>query len=784
MRRSFSLFSAIAIAATSLVALSHSPVSASSAPTVVRSPNVSPSSIANYTTTRAVRLGKSNQMLVVGVDRSTNGSMFHLWKVNDDLTFDTTFGAVGMGSSFTTPTATNSQCVATNTPGNTCFFSESLTINENADRFATTISRQLRGSGSSSSTDQSIVTIAVGKISTGEILATTNVVNTFSGVTTLSDWAQYSPVTVAKNACETGTGTAIQGIPFASSFGTTFSMPIRSDGSVLISATCTYSNNPGGQTPPTSVTDFRTSVVTALGIQGTSLAVDNTFGTNGVAVLFNDVSLCGNSNPSFSFNSGIASNASTAMFVPYSTNTYSRSNVVPSFLQNQGVTSYSGCDGGITARTVRLTSLQANGVVKNTTVFTTGVDFFLNRWIIDPQGRWNTTVTPFIMGPQSAQTTLFIRLNPDGSPDTTIGNLGIKEMTMLPTTVSVNGTTIQMRYSLLGLATTATGILFTGFASASTAFAGCGGQTPPNTATTSYPFYLTLESGLLATFGTNGLGDGVAIEILGSDSCGLRLAQTPYINTKGQHVLFAETRAIGSQTAGLFAATWNATDGVTGGGEGLGAIAPAVAPEPSGRTDTKVYSRKLPTTAQVDTSLNVLTKKASTTQMLRTRTPKVCVALTQSVVLVETGTCRVDIVDRASKSTVRSLSTQVRTTDATVGTTVKGQDAVRFSRISTRLSANARTQVAEIATAAVEGKAKRVILIGHTALLTENTVSNNRIALQRAARVKAELQKLFKAAGVKVPISIVSIGSQAPITTKKTESRQTENRRVEIYLVP
>jgi outer membrane protein OmpA-like peptidoglycan-associated protein len=184
----------------------------------------------------------------------------------------------------------------------------------------------------------------------------------------------------------------------------------------------------------------------------------------------------------------------------------------------------------------------------------------------------------------------------------------------------------------------------------------------------------------------------------------------------------------------------------------------------------------------VDTTLNVLNKKASKTQMLRTRTPKVCVNLTQSVVLVKAGTCRLEVLDKSTKRVVRRLSTRVRTDETTAGTTVNGQDAISFQRISTRLSASARAQVAELATTAAE--AKRVILIGHTALLTENNVSNNRIALQRAARVKAALRAEFKKAGVKVPISIVSVGSQAPISTKKSESRQTVNRRVEVYLIP
>jgi len=97
------------------------------------------------------------------------------------------------------------------------------------------------------------------------------------------------------------------------------------------------------------------------------------------------------------------------------------------------------------------------------------------------------------------------------------------------------------------------------------------------------------------------------------------------------------------------------------------------------------------------------------------------------------------------------------------------------------LSASARAQVAELATTAAE--AKRVILIGHTASLTENNVSNNRIALQRAAAVKAALRAEFKKAGVKVPISIVSVGPNAPLTTKKSNSAQARNRRVEVFIL-
>jgi outer membrane protein OmpA-like peptidoglycan-associated protein len=242
---------------------------------------------------------------------------------------------------------------------------------------------------------------------------------------------------------------------------------------------------------------------------------------------------------------------------------------------------------------------------------------------------------------------------------------------------------------------------------------------------------------------------------------------------------FAETRAINAQSAGLMMATWNAATGVTGGGEGGGEGAGVAGVQ--GRTDTKVYSRKLPTRTQVETSLNVLTKKASKTQMLRTRTPKVCVNLTRSVVLVKTGRCRIDIVNRASRRTVRSLSTWVSSKESSVGTTVTPNDPIRFAQVSRRLSRTARTQITELAETA--GAARRVIIVGHSAGLTENRISNNRIALQRAARVKAALRAEFKKAGVKVPISIVSVGPNAPLTTKKSNSAQARNRRVEVFIL-
>lgn len=784
MRRSLSLFSSVAIAATSLVALSHSPVSAAATATTIRNTATSPSPLNGATANRAARLARSNQMLVVGRDASTDGTNLHVWKVNDDLSFDTSFGAVDLGANFASPTASNSACLTRNNNQVPCSSVSTFTVNEVADRFALTYMRYINGTGSSSSTDMAFNTIAIGKISTGEILSTIVTPSyTLYSNTPLANWSHIGAVDLAKTMCESGVGSTYNSVALATSYLNSWSTMIRPDGSLVMSIDCNYSNRVDGQAVPSSLTEYEMPLYFALKSSGASLVVDTSFGTNGFKTLFDGTTTCGNTTPTFTANTAITSNSSTALFAPLSVWTYPRSTTVPNNSSFNGVTSYSGCDfsssSGYSNYETKLISIQANGTTKSTVSFPAGFDYFISRWVIDPQGRWNASVRPFQLGGQqgpSQTATQFVRLLPDGTFDPSNGTNGIKEMSSLPRTVEVNGTTINMNYSISGYATTATGILFTGFASASTF--NCAGSPPySNSTTTLYPYYVSPENGLLTSFGTNGLGDGVTLENLGSDSCSSAgIARASFVNSSGQHQLFAQLRAIGSQSAGLAMTTWQRAEGVTGGGEGVGAVGA------TGRTDTKVYSRRLPTTTQVDTTLNVLTKKASRTEMLRSRTPKVCVALTQSIVLVKTGTCTVQIVDRATKNVVRSLSTRVRDTESTVGTTVSSEDTIRFNRVSTRLSASARAQIAELATTAAE--AQRVILIGHTALLTENTVSNNRIALQRAARVKAELQKQFKAAGVKVPISIVSMGSQAPISTKKSESRQSVNRRVEVYLIP
>ena len=775
MRRPLSLINAAVLAATSLVALSQSPVSASSAVTVERSATTAPASISGATTMQALRLAQSNQMFVVGANVSTPGSALHLWKVNDDLSMDTSFGAVSLGTSFTLPTAANSNCVANPQPMFTCSYLNGFSVNETADRYAIAFSRQLSGSGNFSITN-TITSVALGKISTGEILASVNIGSEQTGMP-LSDWSQFNPVAMAKTVCTAVTGATLSGSPLEFTFQRSSSIAIRPDGSIILGTSCEYSNRNVIPTP-TSINEYQTSLLYAVKPSSGALVLDTSFGTNGAVVTFNNITKCGFDRGLWTINTALTSNDSPALFSPISVVESPRNTTIPSWISNNypNVTSYSGCDGGFSPLTssAKLITMQANGTIKNTLSFPNNMYLVFFRWVIDPQGRWNTTTTTMSSGPSPSQATYFVRLTSNGAFDTTVGASGMKEMTNLPATVTVGGTSVRMGYSISGFATTATGILFTGFASAMNPIPNC--MNPSDTTTSLYPFYIALETGLLKTYGTGGLGDAVTLETPSSDMCTSNLARTSFINSKGQHMYFAETRALNAQAAGLMMATWNAATGVTGGGEGGGALGTM------GRTDNKVYARKLPTTTQEGTVLKVLTNKTSRTQMLRSITPKICVALSKSVVLVDEGRCRIQVVNKTNRRVVRSLSTRVRSGDVAVGTTVEVEDAIMFARVSRRLSKSARAQVAELAKSATT--AKRIILVGHTATLTNATASNNFISLHRAAAVKDALRAEFKKAGVNVPISIASLGSRAPLTTSTSERAQARNRRVDVYVMP
>ena len=294
--------------------------------------------------------------------------------------------------------------------------------------------------------------------------------------------------------------------------------------------------------------------------------------------------------------------------------------------------------------------------------------------------------------------------------------------------------------------------------------------------TSTYPYYFDDANGLLKSYGTDGLGDAFTYTENKADSCtGRFVSGVSFIDSKGRPSLLAALPAVGAQQAGLTLAVWDAAEGVIGGGEGVGELAAG-----GGRTDNKVYSRKLPAATQVETSLRVLTRKAQATERLLSRTPLICTTATGTVLLLRKGTCTVNVINKTTGDTVRTLTTNVKDASADVGSSLTANDPVMFKQGSSRLSKKTRAQIKELSETAKDAKA--IYVIGHSAQLSsEDSPYNYAISRNRARNVAGLIQAELKKAKVKVPVIIIAEGSRAQLSLKKTEKTQSQNRRVEVY---
>ena len=777
MRRLSSIIAAVAIAATGLTLTSSAVSAAGGTPTITRSTTTSPTGLAGASSIRMSRLEKTNNFLVLGRNSSVAGSNLHVWKMKEDLTFDTTFGVKDLGASFSAPTSSNSNCVSNN--GTNCATVQSFSVNEAADTFFVAYSRTLKGAGLSSGSDATIMSLLTGKISTGAVIAQSTFFEPMGSpalAASMSNWSAYATTELGRPACTTGVGATISSIPLVYSFLYFYQAIIRFDGSIVVSVNCTYNNTNNWPTTPTAAKEYMADAVFALKANNGSFAVDTTFGNSGYVKVSTPATECANLMVSPTSDTSVSSITSTKTAFLVQKTSRPRSTTIPNYLQsNSNITSFDGCgDYGMNVvQTVSIVTMQANGTVKKTVTYPAGKNFYANRWIIDPQGRWNAVVsiTPSGGGMPSSTPTL-VRLAADGSQDTSLGANGMKDLTGLPSTVSVNGTSVSMRYSASGLATTAKGTYFVGFATSG--YSNCSSQSGSYTSTV-YPYYFSLENGIITTYGTNGVGAGFTSEINNAGACGgdSSLGSAQYISSEGRPALVRQVAAINSQSAGLVSAVWDAAEGVTGGGDGSVSSASA-----AGRVDPKVYSTKLPAATQPDSALKVLTAAQAKDLDIRTTTPKICVALTTSVLLVNPGRCVVQIIDEDTKKVLRSMTTTVKDADVDQGTTLTTDEPIMFKQASTTLSKAAKAQVAALAEAAKS--ASRVVVIGHSAALGEVSAYSYAISRDRALAVKAALVK----AGVKATIEVVALSYNQPETTKKTEAAQAKNRRAEVFIFP
>lgn len=765
MRRLSSIFISAAVAISGLTLTSTGASASTSGKATVRTiASVAPSAVPNATTLRIVRLNRTNSFLVAGIDAATAGANIHVWKLKDDLSVDTSFKPVNLGDAFEYPTASNSMCMQNPNSASSCYRLESLTVNETANTYAVTYMKNVSiGSGMNArATD--ITSIAIGNLTTGAAPATRNFFRTTSPTyDPTQDFAAYNATRLYGEVCTNTFGATYSGATLSSTSSDSFNTLIRPDGSVVLSLSCWYSNN-----TVNSITEYRTSALFALKTSGTSIVPDTTWGTNGILKTYDDPTQCGNSFAMGSIDSSVTSNSSPKLYTLLWSQTYPRQTTWTG--GGNQITNYNGCNtNGMPSYTSsRLVSLKADGTTLATANFSNQMG--PGRWIIDSSGRWNSII---MSGSGQNATYSLLRLNTKGELDTTNGANGLKTLTGLPSTVNVNGTTVNMRYSIAGIATTANGFLFSGFSSSGNIPTSFICNSPTTYEATAYPYYMTVENGLVTTYGTNGLGEGVTTSF--QTECNSSGNAVSFINAKGQHASVILTRAIGSQAAGVKYTVWDAAQGVTSGGDGTGVVGAA---SPAGRVDTKVYSTRLPAATQADSAVRVLTPKQADDLDIRTNTPRICVALTTSVLMVNPGRCVVRIIDEDTKRVIRTMTTVVRKTEVEEGTTLTTDEPIYFRQASNRLSKNALAQVAELAEAAKE--ASRVVVIGHSAAIGEVSQYSFAISRDRANAVRAALIR----AGVKAPIEIVAMSYSQPEKTAKTEAAQAKNRRAEVFIFP
>jgi outer membrane protein OmpA-like peptidoglycan-associated protein len=500
---------------------------------------------------------------------------------------------------------------------------------------------------------------------------------------------------------------------------------------------------------------------------------------------------------SVTVDTSVTSLTSTSPYFVIINNEYARSTTLPSWNTGGLYTSFDGCSsmGMGTSFTNKLTPYTANGNALTTQTINTGDNSYVSRWVIDPLGRWNGLLRSMGMTPSTSA----IRLV-NGILDATLGTNGLKSLSTLPSTITVGGATVRMSYSISGVVSAGNDLYFTGVAQTST---GTSMNICASTATVTqsyYPYLLSFDSGLLATYGTNGLGAAGSISAIENAGCYGSVGGTSYVDTTGRIGYLTSVAAIGSQTAGYAGMKWDAAQGVTSGSDGEVGVAQVtttttttttVAPTTTtttvtpvaaaarvvlNRIDKVVYSKKLPSAVQTNTALKVLSTKDAKNLDIRTVTPKVCVGLTTSVLLVNRGRCSVQIIDQNTKAVVRSMSTTVTASKVRVGSVPTVASPVMFKQASAVLNATGLAQVQMIAEAAKN--ASRVVVIGHAAALTD--ISEFRFAISRD-RAKAVKNALVKA-GVTATIEIVSQSDNQPVKTPKTEAAQSKNRRADVYI--
>lgn len=192
------------------------------------------------------------------------------------------------------------------------------------------------------------------------------------------------------------------------------------------------------------------------------------------------------------------------------------------------------------------------------------------------------------------------------------------------------------------------------------------------------------------------------------------------------------------------------------------------------RVDDRTYD-VAPANVGAGVALNIIRKADLRTLRLDSVTPRTCIAAGRSVITLSRGTCQVLVRSLTDGSVMKKWRTLVAVADSGAGSTIREAAPVVFTKSSPRVSKDMIDS-----TLSRMGRPRAVLVVGHTAILTGNSVENLILSRHRARNVALAIGGKLTS----TEVSWSGVGGLAPVNTRLTEAAQSVNRRVTVYYVP
>ena len=186
-------------------------------------------------------------------------------------------------------------------------------------------------------------------------------------------------------------------------------------------------------------------------------------------------------------------------------------------------------------------------------------------------------------------------------------------------------------------------------------------------------------------------------------------------------------------------------------------------------------------TSVVMSAIRVMSAGAEKSYVINSLTTRTCVGAGRNLVFLKEGRCTAQLAYRANGKVASTVSTRVtagQVTTSDVVVEVAAPTVIRFRNGTALSTASARTQVANISSAA--RKASAVLVTGHTGNAGGETAKMTSLSQKRAMAARS----LLRDRGVSGVIAIQSYGASQTVSNSKKESQQALNRRAEIYIIP